>query len=71
LQVEGDQLLALLPLIQASPVRLLIDHCGRPSMEAGLNQPGFQAVLELGRAGRATVKLSAIQAFRVRRSRWR
>ncbi|MDB5514665.1 MAG: hypothetical protein JWQ17_1423, partial [Tardiphaga sp.] len=29
-QVEADQLLALLPLIEASPVKLLIDHCGRP-----------------------------------------
>jgi predicted TIM-barrel fold metal-dependent hydrolase len=62
-QVEGDQLLALLPLIQASPVRLLIDHCGRPLVEAGLRQPGFQALLELGRAGRAAVKLSGWYKF--------
>lgn len=63
LQVEGDQLLALLPLIQASTVRLLIDHCGRPLMENGLHQPGFQALLALGRAGRAAVKLSGWYKF--------
>ena len=63
LQVEGDQLLALLPLIEASTVRLLIDHCGRPMVEAGLGQPGFQALLALGRAGRAAVKLSGWYKF--------
>src|SRR4030088_603789 len=52
LQVEGDQLLALLPLIEASTVKLLVDHCGRPLAEKGLDQPGFQALLALGRSGR-------------------
>jgi predicted TIM-barrel fold metal-dependent hydrolase len=63
LQVEGDQLTALLPLIEASPVRLLVDHCGRPAVARGLGQPGFQALLELGRAGRAAVKLSGWYKF--------
>jgi predicted TIM-barrel fold metal-dependent hydrolase len=63
IQVEGDQLLALLPLIRSSRVRLLIDHCGRPSVEAGLRQPGFRALLELGKAGRAAVKLSGWYKF--------
>jgi predicted TIM-barrel fold metal-dependent hydrolase len=63
IQVEGDQLLALLPLIQGSTVRLLIDHCGRPLVEAGLDQPGFQALLALGKAGRAAVKLSGWYKF--------
>lgn len=62
-QVEANQLLALLPLIEASPVRLLIDHCGRPLSENGLDQPGFQALLALGRAGRAAVKLSGWYKF--------
>jgi predicted TIM-barrel fold metal-dependent hydrolase len=63
LQVEGDQLLPLLPLIEASTVKLLIDHCGRPIAEKGLGQPGFQALLALGRAGRAAVKLSGWYKF--------
>jgi predicted TIM-barrel fold metal-dependent hydrolase len=62
-QVEGDQLLALLPLIKASTVKLLIDHCGRPLPEKGLDQPGFQALLALGRNGRASVKLSGWYKF--------
>ena len=56
-QVEGDQLLNLLPLLGDAP-RLVIDHCGRPDPRAGLDQPGFQALLALGRAGQAVVKLS-------------
>jgi predicted TIM-barrel fold metal-dependent hydrolase len=63
LQVEADQLLALLPLIEASSVKLLIDHCGRPAVAQGLGQPGFQALLELGRARRAAVKLSGWYKF--------
>jgi predicted TIM-barrel fold metal-dependent hydrolase len=62
-QVEADQLLALLPLIKASTVKLLIDHCGRPLPEKSLDQPGFQALLALGRNGRASVKLSGWYKF--------
>ena len=62
-QTEGDQMPLLLPLLQASKVRLLIDHCGRPDIAAGVDAPGFQAVLELGRSGRASVKLSGYDKF--------
>jgi predicted TIM-barrel fold metal-dependent hydrolase len=62
-QVEGDQLCELLPMIDASGVRILIDHCGRPLLSAGLMQPGFQALLALGREGRAVVKLSGFAKF--------
>ena len=51
------------PLLGASNVRLVIDHCGRPVPEVGLGQPGFQALLALGRSGRATVKLSGQVKF--------
>jgi predicted TIM-barrel fold metal-dependent hydrolase len=63
IQVERDQLLGLLPLIEASPVRLLIDHCGRPDPAAGLDDKAFQALLTLGRGGRAAVKLSGYIKF--------
>ena len=63
IQVHEDQLLALLPLIEQSSVRLLIDHCGRPTPSAGLDQPGFRALLALGRSGRACVKLSGYIKF--------
>jgi predicted TIM-barrel fold metal-dependent hydrolase len=63
LQFEGDQLLGLLPLIEQSSVKLLIDHCGRPSPQAGLKSPAFQALLALGKNKRSTIKLSGFQKF--------
>jgi predicted TIM-barrel fold metal-dependent hydrolase len=63
LQVEGDQLLELWPLLADSGVRVLIDHCGRPAPGGGVDQPGFRALLDLARTGRAAVKLSGLQKF--------
>ena len=57
-QVEHDQLVALAPLLERSGARILIDHCGRPTPQAGLQQPGFQALLALARTRRTSVKLS-------------
>ncbi len=62
-QVEGDQLLEFLPMIHATGVRVMIDHCGRPDIQAGVQQAGFQALLGLGRAGQALVKLSGFAKF--------
>jgi predicted TIM-barrel fold metal-dependent hydrolase len=63
LQFERDQLLGLLPLIECSKVRLLIDHCGRPTIADGVNAAPFQALLALGWTGRASVKLSGYSKF--------
>jgi predicted TIM-barrel fold metal-dependent hydrolase len=63
IQVQDNQLVELLPMLKASGVRLLFDHCGRPAISAGLEQPGFQALLELGRLGKACVKLSGYSKF--------
>jgi predicted TIM-barrel fold metal-dependent hydrolase len=63
LQFEHDQLLSLLPLVQHSNVRLLIDHCGRPTIDAGVEAPAFRALLTLGRSGRASIKLSGYSKF--------
>jgi len=62
-QVQNDQLVELQPLLLESGVRLLIDHCGRPDLTAGLKQPGFEALLALGRSGRAAIKLSGYAKF--------
>lgn len=62
-QVRDEQLLALRPMLEASGARLLVDHCGRPDAAAGLGQPAFQALLDLGRRGRAAVKLSGYDKF--------
>jgi predicted TIM-barrel fold metal-dependent hydrolase len=63
IQVHEDQILALLPMLDRHPFKLLIDHCGRPTPGAGLHDPAFQALLALGRRGRASVKLSGHMKF--------
>ena len=63
IQSEHDQLSLFVPWIEAMPIRVLIDHCGRPTPEAGLNQPGFQALLRLARTQRVSVKLSGYSKF--------
>jgi predicted TIM-barrel fold metal-dependent hydrolase len=59
----GDTLIDALPALRRSGLRLVIDHCGRPDAAAGLDQPGFRALLDLGREGRAAVKLSSVFRF--------
>jgi predicted TIM-barrel fold metal-dependent hydrolase len=63
LQTEHDQLAMFVPWIEAMPVKVLVDHCGRPTAEAGVNQPGFQALLRLAATGRVSVKLSGYAKF--------
>jgi len=63
LQVERDQLLQYMPWIESIPVRVLIDHCGRPTVRDGLKAPAFQALLKLARTGRVGVKLSGYSKF--------
>lgn len=68
-QVEGDQLASLLPMIEATGVKLMIDHCGRPDLraKAGLTSPldseGFKAMLLLGQRGLAVMKISGYAKF--------
>src|SRR5215472_3838050 len=63
IQTEHDQMVSMLPLLIESGVRVLVDHCGRPTVDAGLDQPGFRAVLELGATKRAWIKLSGFVKF--------
>ena len=63
IQVEHDQLVPMMPLLANAGVRVLVDHCGRPTIDAGLDQPGFRALLELGATRRAFVKLSGLVKF--------
>ncbi len=57
IQCERDQLVAALPALRRFPGHIVVDHCGRPDTAAGVSQPGFQALLDLGRDGHY-VKLS-------------
>lgn len=63
LQTEQDQLVDLLPLLGPNRPRMLIDHCARPVVAAGLAQPGFRKALDLGRSGDAWVKISGYAKF--------
>lgn len=63
IQSEHDQLSMFVPWIEAMPIRVLIDHCGRPTPEAGLDQPGFKALLRLAATQQVSVKLSGYSKF--------
>jgi predicted TIM-barrel fold metal-dependent hydrolase len=69
-QVDTDQLVELAPILEPSGVRVLIDHCGRPDPAAGLNQPGFATLLELGASGRYFVKISGLVKCSTQRYPW-
>ncbi|UHL64664.1 amidohydrolase family protein [Paralcaligenes sp. KSB-10] len=55
-------------ILKACQAPIVIDHCGRPVLDRGINQAGFQALLELGRSHNAIIKLSAL--FRCSRQGW-
>lgn len=63
LQVEHDQFLMYAPWIEAIPAKVLIDHLGRPTPPAGLDQPGFAAILRLAETGRVSVKISGYSKY--------
>jgi predicted TIM-barrel fold metal-dependent hydrolase len=63
IQSEHDQLLIYLPWIERIPIKVLIDHCGRPTPPGGLDQPAFAALLRLAETGRVSVKLSGYPKF--------
>jgi predicted TIM-barrel fold metal-dependent hydrolase len=63
IQVRDRQLEAILPLLDAPGLRVLVDHCALPIIEAGIDHPGFRAMLELGASGRAFIKLSGYVKF--------
>jgi len=64
---RGDELLDALPVLRQSKVPIVADHLGAPDTARPVTQPGFQALLALGREG-AAVKLSG--AFRSSTRPW-
>ena len=63
LQCEHNQLSLFVPWIETMPIKVLIDHCGRPTPEAGFNQSGFQALLRIAKTERVSVKISGYSKF--------
>lgn len=50
-------------LVEAAPMPIVFDHFGGAQAAAGMNQPGFDALLRVVKSGRAYVKISG--AYRV------
>ena len=59
LHTEGENLPFFIPKIEASGVKLVIDHLGRPDPKTGINSDGFKAMLKSIEKGRTWVKMSA------------
>lgn len=60
---HGASVIQALPTLRAAKLPVIIDHSGRPELEGGLRQQGFQALLELGRSTAAVIKLSGVFRF--------
>jgi predicted TIM-barrel fold metal-dependent hydrolase len=45
-------------LVLASPITIVIDHFGGPNAAAGINQPGYPALINLVKTGKAYIKIS-------------
>ena len=56
--VRGEDLPKILPTLQASGVKIVVDHLGRPDPKSGINSEGFKALLRSIDKGRTWVKLS-------------
>ncbi len=59
LHLEGARLPQVLPALQQSGVKVVIDHIGRLDPQDGEASPGFVAMAQAVEQGRAWVKLSA------------
>lgn len=57
--IEGEKLPQLLPGLEASGVKIVLDHIGRPDPAGGVESDGFRRMLASVDTGRTWVKLSA------------
>ncbi|MFC5520301.1 amidohydrolase family protein [Polaromonas jejuensis] len=62
-QVVQAQLKALAPLLGDCGARVLVDHCGRPTVAEGVTGEGFAALLGLADKGNTAVKLSGFAKY--------
>jgi len=67
LHLDGPRLPLVLPALQASGVKLVVDHYGRPDPQLGVNCTGFQMLLRAIQKGNTWVKVSA--GYRLGRER--
>ena len=58
LHVEGRHLPALLPLLENSGPRIVIDHLGRPAPDERRGSPGYRAIVASVQRGKSWIKAS-------------
>lgn len=63
LHVEGSHLCELIPLLEDSGVKIVIDHLGRMNSATGDNKKGFDTMVSSVKKGRTWVKASC--AYRI------
>ncbi|MDH3281494.1 MAG: amidohydrolase family protein [Gammaproteobacteria bacterium] len=63
IQVENADLLMFMPWLREFPVRVVIDHCGRPAPGSNPDRPEYQALRELAETQRSFVKISGFAKF--------
>src|ERR1700732_3000094 len=56
--VEGEDLPRILPTLEASGVKIVVDHLGRPDSKGGINSEGFKRLLQSIDKGLTWVKVS-------------
>ncbi|WP_426959395.1 amidohydrolase family protein [Muricoccus radiodurans] len=61
MQLQGDGVLEMEPVIRALPMPVVIDHMGRVDPALGVEGPAFRALLELVKDDRIWVKLSGAE----------
>lgn len=63
LHVEGKHIPALLPLLEASGPRIVIDHLGRPARDEHKGSAGYRAIVDSVQRGKSWIKASC--AYRI------
>jgi predicted TIM-barrel fold metal-dependent hydrolase len=63
LHVEGKHMPELLPLLETSGPRIVIDHLGRPAPNEGIKSAGFKAIVKSVASGKSWIKVSC--AYRI------
>lgn len=59
LHLDGPRIPQVLPALEASGVKIVVDHFGRPDPERGIDCEGFRMMLRSIEKGRTWVKVSA------------
>ena len=66
IQAEGEQWTRIAAIVRSFPVRVVVDHAGRPRPQDGVNAAGFRALLALADTGRVAIKLSGAMRYSLR-----